>query len=189
MLIWLLAFAGLVDLEVFDFDSDGDSDSTAGSWLETLGLHGVPLTVALTIVDIYAFAFTYLARKYITPLFDGVLTATAIGFIIATAALLIALPLSAICIKPLRNVFHTHEGVAKKDLDGTICTVTTLNVTETFGQACTDDGMVFTVRAVTPNDIAKGSRVVLLEYSPEGDSYSVVTQTELMAMSSSTTTN
>jgi hypothetical protein len=44
--------------------------------------------------------------------------------------------------------------------------------------------MVFSVRAQSPNDIIKGSRVVLLEFSTEDDSYSVVTQSELMAMSS-----
>ncbi|MCF2947105.1 hypothetical protein L0668_03235 [Paraglaciecola aquimarina] len=186
MLFWLLAFAGLVDIELFDFDSDAETVGATGSWLETLGLNGVPLTVALTLLDIYAFAFTYLAKKYLMPLLDGILTSTAIGLIIAVFAVMIAIPISALCIKPLRKVFHTHEGVAKRDLDGTICTVTTQSVTETFGQATTDDGMVFSVRAQTPNDIVKGSRIVLLEFSTEDDSYLVATQSEVMAMSSVT---
>jgi hypothetical protein len=187
MLFWLMAFAGLVDIEIFDIDinADSDADAAGGGWLETLGLDGVPLTVALTLVDIYAFAFTYLARKYMTPLFDGILSATAIGFIVAVFAVIVAIPIAAFCCKPLRKVFHTHEAVSKKDLDGVICTVTTQTVTESFGQATADDGMVYAVRANTPNDLCKGSRIVLLEYSKEHDSYVVASEAEVMAMSSS----
>lgn len=186
MLFWLLAFAGLVDIEIFDIEVDADSDAevAGGGWLETFGLNGVPLTVALTLVDIYAFAFTYLARKYLTPLFDGILSATAIGFVIAMFAVIVAIPVAAICCKPLRKVFHTHEAVSKKDLNGVICTVTTQTVTESFGQATADDGMVYTVRANTPNDLCNGSRIVLLEYSKEHDSYIVASEAEVMAMSS-----
>jgi hypothetical protein len=190
MLFWLMAFAGLVDLEIFDVDTDPDfgtdkdTGAAGGSWLESLGLNGVPLTVALSLIDIYAFAFTYLARKYLMPLLDGMLTATAIGFIIAVFAVVIAIPIASICIKPLRKVFHTHEAVSKKDLNGVICTVTTLTVTESFGQASSDDGMIYSIRAKTPNEIGKGSRIVLLKYSNKLDSYLVATESEVMAMSS-----
>jgi hypothetical protein len=186
MLFWLMAFAGLVDIEIFDIDinADSDADAAGGGWLETLGLDGVPLTVALTLVDIYAFAFTYLARKYMTPLFDGILSATAIGFIVAVFAVIVAIPIAAFCCKPLRKVFHTHEAVSKKDLDGVICTVTTQTVTESFGQATADDGMVYSIRANTPNDLCKGNRIVLLEYSTEHDSYIVASEASVMAMSS-----
>lgn len=186
MLFWLMAFAGLMDIEIFDINVDADSDAdAAGGWLESLGLDGVPLVVVLTLVDIYAFAFTYLARKYLTALLDGLLTATAIGFVVAIFAVVVAIPIAAICCKPLRKVFHTHQAVAKTDLDGLICTVTTETVTETFGQATADDGMVYSVRANTPNDLCKGSRIVLLEYSMEHDSYIVASEVEVMAMSSS----
>jgi len=185
-LLWLMAFAGLLDLEILDFgtDSDNDADSNSSSWLEKLGLDGVPLTVALTLIDIYAFCFTYLARKYAAPLFDGILTATAQGAVIAIFAVGIALPLSALCIRPLRRFFATHEGVAKGDLIGTICSLKTLSVTETFGQAVTPDGMVLSVRAASPNTLTKGDQVALIEYLAYADCYSIVSQAELMAMSS-----
>lgn len=183
-LLWLLTFAGLFDLDILDFDTDSDADASSTSWLERLGLNGVPLTVSLTLIDIYAFSFTYLARKYAAPLFDGVLTATAQGAVIAAFAIVVALPLSALCVRPLRRFFITHEGVAKSELIGTICTLTTLTVSETFGQAITADGMVLSVRTTTPNSITKGSKIVLIDYLPDQDCYSVVTETELLAMSS-----
>lgn len=184
LLFWLMAFAGLADIEMFDIDADAQGDSAVGGWLETFGLNGVPLTVALTLVDIYAFALTYLLRKTVTPLFDGILSATAIGFIVAMFALMVALPIAALSCKPLRRVFETHEAVSKRNLGGVICTVTTQTVTESFGQATSDDGMVYAVRANTPNDLCKGSRIVLLEYSTEHDSYIVASEAEVMAMSS-----
>jgi hypothetical protein len=189
-LLWLMAFAGLLDLDILDFGTDSDSgsdtdtDATSTSWLETLGLNGVPLTVSLTLIDIYAFSFTYLARKYAAPLFDGVLTATAQGAVVAAFAIIIALPLSALCIRPLRRFFATHEGLAKNELIGTICTLTTLTVNEHFGQAITPDGMVLTVRSASPNTMSKGSKIVLIDYLLEQDCYSVVSEAELMAMSS-----
>ncbi|WP_158972419.1 hypothetical protein [Paraglaciecola sp. L3A3] len=184
MLFWLLAFAGLVDIEIFDIDTDSDAEVSGGGWLQSLGLSGVPLTVALTLVDIYAFAFTYLARKYLMPLLDGVLTATAIGFIVAIFAIVIAIPLAALCCKPLRKFFHTHQAISKRDLNGIICTVTTQTVTDTFGQATADDGMIYSVRAQIPNDLCKGSRIVLLEFCQKTDTYSVASEADVMAMSS-----
>lgn len=189
-LLWLMAFAGLLDLDILDFNTDSDAstdtdgDVNSVSWLEKLGLNGVPLTVSLTLIDIYAFSFTYLARKYAAPLFDDVLTATAQGAIVAAFAIIIALPLAALCVKPLRQFFTTHEGVAKNALIGTICTLKTLTINETFGQAVTPDGMVLSVRSTSPNTMTKGDQIVLIDYLVEQDCYSVVTKSELMAMSS-----
>jgi hypothetical protein len=190
MLFWLLAFAGLVDIEIFDIDGDiepdidTDPETQSVPWLQKLGLDGVPLIVALTLLDIYAFAFTYLARKHLLPLFDGVLTATAIGAITAFVAVVIALPITAVSVKPLRRLFHTHEAITKNELIGTICTVSTQTVSETFGQVTTDDGMTLSVFAKSPNTMARGSRVVLIEFNKEQDIYQVVTEEELMEMSS-----
>jgi len=191
MLFWLLAFAGLVDMEIFDIDvevdadSDASADGTSATWLESLGLDGVPLTIALTIVDIYAFAFIYLMRKYLSPLFDGILSATATGGLLAILAIVLALPISAICIKPLRRFFYTHEGVGKNHMIGYICTLTTQTVTESFGQAVTDDGQTLNVRAPIPNEMEKGTRIALIDFDAITNCYSVVTEQELMSMSSS----
>ena len=184
LLFWLTSFVGLVDMEILDFDADtdtdSDSDAATSNWLQKLGLDGVPLTVALTFVDFYAFIFTYLAKKHLLPLIDGIVTGVALGGIIALIGVIIAIPIAALCIKPLRPVFQTHEAISKNELIGSLCTVTTQRVSETFGQAQTDDGMILSVRAPEPNNIQKGCRIALIQFDDEKDTYSVVTEEELM---------
>jgi adenine/guanine phosphoribosyltransferase-like PRPP-binding protein len=185
IVFWIFALLGAIDIEILDPDVEADSgDSATSSFLESLGLDGVPLTVALTLVEIYGFVFIYLAKKYISPLFDGIITATASGFVLAIFSLLLAIPFAAYSSKPLRRIFVTHEAVQKSDLIGTFCIVTTQTVTENFGQARAEDGMIYSVRTAPDHQIAGGSRVVLIDFIKENDTYIVVTEAELMAMSS-----
>jgi hypothetical protein len=187
IVFWLFALLGTIDIEIFDVDIEADNESSDGagsSFLENLGLDGVPLTVAITLVEIYGFVFVYLARKYITPLFDGILTATASGFVIAILALIIAIPFASYTSRPLRRIFKTHEAVRKSDLIGTTCIITTQQVTDTFGQARAEDGMIYSVRTSGGQIIAGGSLVVLIDFNKHNDTYLVVTQDELMSPSS-----
>lgn len=195
MLFWLVAFAGLVDIEILDFDTDIDTESTSShdaksgtsgaSFLESIGLDGVPLVVALTFLDLYAFAFVYMMRKYLAPLFDGILSVTVVGSLMALIAVLIALPLAALSIKPLRRFFITHEGMYKDEMIGLICVLITGKVTEDFGQAITEDGQSLNVRAATPNDMKKGAKVALIQFDRVTDTYTIVSEAELLAISSS----
>lgn len=199
MMIWAATLLGLLDLEFLDAFFGGDSldgetaggepsgdvdTGESGNLLSKLGLDGAPALVVFTLVDIYGLSFTYLARKYLMPLIDGVLTATAIGAIVAVGALVIAIPITAICVKPIKRFFVTHEGEHKDQLMGTYCIVKTQSVTDSFGQAVGDSGMIFNVRASEPNNIKQGDRVALLEYDSLADTYSVTTEAELLAMSS-----
>lgn len=185
IVFWIFALLGTIDIEILDPDIESESaDGTSSSFLESLGLDGVPLTVAITLVEIYGFVFVYMARKFITPLFDGILTATASGFVIAIFSLILAIPFAAYTSKPLRRVFVTHEAIEKSDLIGTYCIVTTQNVTQSFGQARSEDGMIYSVRTAPDHQIAGGSKVVLIDFNKENDTYTVVTEAELMAMSS-----
>ena len=183
--IWALSLIGMMDLDIFDaLAGDVDVEADGGNLFSNLGLDGVPLLVALTLVDFYGMAFTFVARKFLMPLLDGFLTGTVLGVVMALGALILAIPLAAVCIKPLRRFFVTHEGESKNNMTGTICLVQTQTVTETFGQAVAENGMICSVRANTPNNIKKGDRVALLEYDPLTDTFSITTEDELMAMSS-----
>ncbi|MFC3122245.1 hypothetical protein [Agaribacter flavus] len=181
VVFWIIALMGAVDIEILDGSGEVDSsDSTGSSFLESLGLDGVPLTVAISLIELYGFVFAYLAKKYISPLFDNLISATASGLIIVVAAFVIAIPLAAISSKPLRQFFITHEAVKKSDLIGTLCTVTTQKVTESFGQARTEDGMIYSVRTSPGEEISGGELVVLIDFHKEKDIYIVTTESELM---------
>ena len=53
IVFWLFALLGAIDIEILDPDIDTEAaDGTGSSFLETLGLDGVPLTVAITLVEI-----------------------------------------------------------------------------------------------------------------------------------------
>jgi len=186
--IWLFTLLGLLDLEILDFlGGEGGADATDGASdnaLSKLGLDGVPVTIAFTVLDFYGLAISYLLRKYLMPLLDGILTATATGALLAFIAVIVALPLTALCVKPFRDVFRTHEGERKGDLMGTVCTVKTQYVSETFGQAVGDNDMIFSIRASEPNDLKQGSKVILLEFDAHNDTYSVASEADVRAMSS-----
>lgn len=185
MAIWLLSMVGLLDLEIFDgLAGDVDVEADGGDFLSKLGLNGVPLLIVLTIVDFYGLAFTYVARKFLAPMVDGFMTGTMMGLLMALGALLLAIPFAAVTSKPFKRVFVTHEGESKNNMMGTICVIQTQSVTESFGQAQGEDGMIFSVRADSPNSFKKGDRVALLEFDPLTDTFSITSEDELLAMSS-----
>ena len=113
---------------------------------------------------------------------DPPLSGAAQGAVLAVGAVAIALPFAALSIKPLRKIFVTHEAQNKNDLTGQICIVTTSKVTESFGQATTEDGsMILNIRSDEPNEISKGDRLMLLGYDAPNDRYDVVLDEEFMS--------
>lgn len=185
-MFWLIAIIGLIDIDIFDVGLDAgepDSDTSEGtnaSWLEHIGLGGVPLTISLALLDFYSWIFSLLGKKYLTFLFDDVITGAASGSIVALVSVLLAIPISALCIKPLRTMFTTHETSRKSDLTGLVCVLTTSKVTGSFGQATSEDGsMIINVRAKEPNEMNKGDKLILLGYDEIHDSYEVVLENEL----------
>ena len=192
LLFWMTALLGFADIEMFDLDvdveapesgvADIDGDATDSSdLLSKLGLDGVPLTIAVTLVDLYAWAFCYVAKQNVAPLLEDVLTATAAGGVVAVGAVVVALPAAAISCRPLRRVFVTHEAPSKADFVGKICRVTTSRVDAAFGQAESEDGtVVVNVRADGDGTFAKGDCVVLIDYDEVGDTFVVTAHDELM---------
>lgn len=183
LMYWALALLGLIDIELIDFDvpeADGDVQGN-GSWLSSLGLDGVPLAVSVLFVDFYAWLFTFFGKKIFTQLFDDVLTGAAMGGLVALVAVIIAIPLAVLSVKPLKRIFATQLGPNKSELTGKTCILTTTKVTETFGQAELEDGsMILSVRADEPNKFNKGTRLILLGYDEETDRYDVMSEDKFL---------
>ena len=183
LMYWALALLGLIDIELIDFDvpeADGDVQGN-GSWLSSLGLDGVPLAVSVLFVDFYAWLFTFFGKKIFTQFFDDVLTGAAMGGLVALIAVIIAIPLAVLSVKPLKRIFATQLGPNKSELTGKTCILTTTKVTETFGQAELEDGsMILSVRADEPNKFNKGTRLILLGYDEETDRYDVMSEDKFL---------
>jgi hypothetical protein len=84
-------------------------------------------------------------------------------------------------IKPLKGLFVVHSAKSKSHFIGATCKITTLEVSETFGQAEIDDGqarIIVSVRANTPNALTKGDKAKVTSYDKEKGTYEVVLEEE-----------
>ena len=66
--------------------------------------------------------------------------ASALGTIVLIGSLIAALPLAAICARPIAPVFVIHEAKKRKDYVGSVCTIMTGEVSVKFGQARIEEG-------------------------------------------------
>ena len=178
LLYWGLVILGALDIEVFDLDMEGpeELDGTGSGFglLPALGLTGVPVTVAVSLFVLWSWLFTALG----TQITHSVVAAGPGRTLIALVVLILSLPggvaVGAITIRPLRRFFDTPEALKRTSLIGKLCTVTTLRVNETFGQAEYDDGgagLLLQVRAEDANGLAKGAKALIIAHDAALDAY------------------
>ena len=83
-------------------------------------------------------------------------------------AFALALPAAAICVRPLRKLFVTHNAISNTALVGHECVVLTGTVDETFGRAevpARGAGYHIRVVADTPNNLKRGDAAFIIEYN------------------------
>lgn len=174
---WIFVILGALDIDMLEFDvdtdvdadvdvdGDGDYDSgLAGVW-NALGLGGVPVTLSLSLLVLAAWVFCLLTLELLG-------SGTARWFA-GTAALLclgVAVPVTALLVRPLRRFFVTHPALDHKSLVGRICTIATLRVDERYGQAEIEDGgagLLIQVRSTAPHELRRGDRALIFDYKGE----------------------
>lgn len=199
---WILVALGLLDMDWLDVDLDfdgmdgldgvdgaaGDADAdidaegSSGGFLavllRTFGLTGVPLTVSLSLVVLAAWVATYLVSRTLaaTP---GADLALGLGLGVLAAAVFVGLLFAAVGVRPLKPVFATHHAATVRSFVGQPCTVTTLTVSDRFGQAEVDDGgagLLVQVRSRRDEDqaqLVKGARALIFDYDSEEEVFLV----------------
>lgn len=184
-LYWMLAILGAVDIDVFDLDVDVDADVSGigglTGLLSTLGLSGPPVTVTVSVLIVLSWLFSYFSSAYLLVLFPWDMFHHFIGAGLLVGSFVVAIPVTAQVIKPLKGLFVVHNAKSKKHFVGAICKITTLEVTETFGQAQINDGeagIIISVRAKTPNTLKKGDKAVVISYEQDKSTYGVVPENE-----------
>jgi len=170
---WLFVMLGALDLDllgdldggdVVDLDADGSPDGFGGV-IHSLGLAGVPLTLVLSLLVLSAWVLCLIFMEIL-----GDRSAAWIGAGAALISLALAVPLTALAVRPMRRLFVFQPAVENRSLVGKVCTVTTLSVNDRYGQAEVADGgagLLVQVRYTGPGRLARGDSAVIFDYKDE----------------------
>jgi hypothetical protein len=144
-------------------DVDAEHAGGLAGLIQALGLGGVPVTLMLSILILAGWGFCLGAVE----LFGS-------GGWVSLAAPLVslglALPVTGLLIRPLRQFFLSLAAPRHRDLLGKICTITTLRVDERYGQAEVEDGgagLIVQVRSTDPGRLNRGDRALIFDYKDE----------------------
>lgn len=179
---WLISLSGMVDSDVPDGDlSDGVAD--LGGLLATLGLHGVPLPLAITLVALCGWLFSYFAELLLGIHMGGGLLHWLYGGVVLIASFVVGVIVTAQLIRPLRPLFKPAQHLPiEKRLTGTLCTVRSGSVDRTRGRAdahIEGDHLILQVRSDKP--LARGDRAILIHYLAEENAYWVIPEDDFQA--------
>jgi hypothetical protein len=173
LVYWLFVLIGALDIDLLgggeghvDVDLDLDVDASGHG----LGLGDVPVTISVSLIALLAWVTSLLASHYLV---------TGGGWptvLVLVAAVVIALPVAALLIRPIAPVFAIREGKYNADYVGHACTITTGRVDDGFGQATIEDGgtvLIIAVRCDQPGKLARGDRALIIEFDRERQAYVV----------------
>lgn len=186
---WCFAVLGLVEIEIFDFDTPDMDIDTEGltdlnvmaAVLFKLGLNGVPVSIIISIISLLGWFISFTAVYFVFPYIpsDPLKIIAAIGTF--AGVLYISAMLTALIIKPLRPIFLSINQETQKVILGQTATVRTGEVNKTFGEAFLEDGgagLIIKVRAYKDETFKRGDNVVLLEYVEASNVYNVISETD-----------
>lgn len=175
---WLLAIAGLLDLDVLDLDIDTDLDMDVEGFaglMVTLGLTGVPFTLVLTLLFSYSWLICYFIVHFFFFWGDNNLFNLLIGTGVILGSFAASILLTAKTVKPLRPLFRSlHNPEVKKIVVGKTCAVRSTRVDESFGEAnIVIDGadLIIKVRSKAEHNLKKGDTALVLEHKKDENTY------------------
>jgi hypothetical protein len=177
LIFWLFGLLGVFD---FDFlDVDLDSDVGIAGLLATFGLAGVPITLSLSLLFLFAWSLSLFSAAWLLPWLPEGFLYYAAGTVVLILGFIFSVYLTGKITKPLSKLFITHEARSNRSLVAHHCEITSLTVNERFGQAKVEDGgagLIISVRAETPNDFKKGDSALIYEYDPDKNLYFISKQ-------------
>ena len=182
---WLCAAFGLLDIDLFNIDSELDINVDAtglAGWLTKLGLAGIPVTIILTLFTLFGWVISYFTNYWIINAIETSFIRYLTGFIAFIITSFIALNLTAVCLKPIRKkLMSRNKPKSVHQLIGKLAIVRSANVTENKGEAVLEDGgagLILQIRAPETENIKRGDSVVIISYDALTHSYQVVTEDE-----------
>lgn len=194
VIYWLFTILGVFDISLLDFDMDisADGDISSANALTGLmmrfGLHGVPVTIIISLIVLFGWLLCYYLVYFLSPLFSTGLLRLLLGLPALIGSLYVAVLLTSFVIKPLRPFFHKTQQETIKRVLGQVAIVRSSVVNEQFGEVTLADGgagLILKARTMGATEFRRGDRVVLLEYVPEQYVYRVISEQEFLGTSSS----
>lgn len=184
VIYWLLAMLGMVDIEHSGLDvdvhmhthADGDTSDIGqlASYVVALGLNGVPFSVAVSLLVLVSWTVCCLGGEWLLPLVPTMAFQLLAGTVLLVASAVVAIPITAVAIRPLRGLFVSHTAVTNAALVGQLCRVVTGVVNEKDGRAeVARRGASLNIRvwATTPNTLKRGSPALIVEYDEVAGRY------------------
>lgn len=178
VLYWLLVVLGTLDIDlVGGADDAGGGDD--GGFLDGLGLGGVPITVSLSVLIIFAWFVSLVGGLLIADL-DGVL-ATVLGIGVLVVAIIVGLLAARLIALPLRRLYVSGVEPSRADFVGRECVIRTGRVSTDFGQAevTAADGSsaVIQVRQTGEHELTAGRLALIFDYDTDGEFFWVAPAT------------
>ncbi len=161
----------------FDFDADIDGDLGA-SLLSSIGLAGVPIAVSATLISLFAWFASVVMTELLDDGGDGIVAVYAV--IVIVLALIVGVVAAGVIGRPVGRAFNATQNRRRGDLLGRACTITTLKVTDSFGQAEVPDPdggtLLVQVRSLKPTTLTAGDPALIFERDSDSDAYYVTPQ-------------
>jgi hypothetical protein len=151
-------------------DGEARNIGTLASWLISLGLTGVPFSVVVSLLMLFSWVICCLAILWLIPLVPTEMLRFAAGTAICIASFALSIPVTAVCVRPLRKLFVVHRAITNADLVGRECVMFTGSVDENFGQAeipTHGASLHIPVMARTPNNLKRGDTAIVVSYDAE----------------------
>ena len=171
---WLFVILGAIDMDMFhaDWMPDIDLDHAEGfSFLELLGIGNVPIMLVVSILIVLGWWFSIVGNYFINTGHSGW-----IALLLLIPNFLITVFLAGLVIKPLAKIFAAAEKETVQSVIYRVGTVTTSQVTSSFGQIEIENKggpITVNVRTAGDNVLVKGEKALIFDEDKEKGIYFV----------------
>ena len=160
----------------FDLDTDIDGNNTSvaiGKVMVISGLSKIPLMIGLTVTFFFSTIISYFGQTLIFSFIEpGSLIAYIVGTVLLLLSFFISLFIAGFLLKPLEGLFDQNATRATFDFINKKCTVTSLSVSETFGEALVKDGSSeYLINVHSDDELKKGDIAIIIKEDDYNDDY------------------
>lgn len=171
---WAVALLGGFGVDVFDVDTEsGDASAGLGGLLAGVGLGGVPVTVALSLVIAMSWFGSLVGTVILDQFSVSGPALIALGLVTVAVVVVIAWLLTALITMLVRRTLPQVRESSRKDFVGKICVIRTPPVGDDLGQAeiTAADGSAanITVRQTGEDVFTSGGTALIFDYDVDGE--------------------